>query len=132
MHLFLVPLHSIVGRQPCRHSLCEHLLEHFSLFVTVPEGADIFLFFTAKFIRWHTVRTLMHLIVKWIEKDLNQRMRVGTVHFVFAFDPRLLIVDVTAPLGYIVEVLGRSTEILHPMSVIAVRPIMFFIQDWTE
>lgn len=56
-------------------------------------------------------------------------MRVETVHFVFTFDPRLLIVDLGAPLREVIEVLRRSTEVLHTMGIVAVGPVMFFIEN---
>lgn len=56
-------------------------------------------------------------------------MRVLAVHFVFAFDPRLLVIDLIAPFGQIEVVLGRAAEILHAMRVVAVRPIVLFVQD---
>jgi hypothetical protein len=55
-------------------------------------------------------------------------VRVETIHFVFTFDPRLLVVDLRAPLRYIVEVLRWSAEVLHAVRVVAVRPIVLLIQ----
>lgn len=59
-------------------------------------------------------------------------MRVATVHFVFAVHPGLFIVDLLAPLRLVVIMLGGPSEVLHPMRVVAVAPIVFFIENGAE
>jgi hypothetical protein len=74
----------------------------------------------------------MHLIVQRVEKDLDQRVRVKTVHFVFTFDPGLFVIYLSAPLWQVVKVLWGSTEVLHTVSIVTVGPVMLLVQDWAE
>lgn len=59
-------------------------------------------------------------------------MTVHAIHFVFTFNPRFLIVDLLTPIGQVVEILRRPSEILHPVRVIAVTPVVFLVEDWAE
>ena len=59
-------------------------------------------------------------------------MRIKAIHFVLALNPRLLIVYLCAPLWQVVEVLRGTAEVLHSVRVIAIRPIMFLVQNGAE
>lgn len=74
----------------------------------------------------------MYFVEQRVEQYFDEGVRVQTVHLVLALDPRLLVVNLRAPLGQIIEVLWGPPEILHPVRVITIRPIVLFIEDWTE
>lgn len=91
------------------------------------EGADVLFLFAAELVGRGAVGTLVHLVVQRVKQDLDQRVRIEAVHFVFALDPALFVVDLRAPLGNVVEVLRRPSKVLHAVRVVAVRPVVLFI-----
>lgn len=95
-------------------------------------GAYVFFLFACELVSGGAIWAIMQLVKEWVEEDLDKRVRVLAVHFVFAFDPGLLVVDLIAPLGEVEVVLGRPAEILHAVGVVAVRPIMLLVEDGTE
>ena len=70
--------------------------------------------------------------MKRVEQDLDKRVRVLAIHFVFALDPGLFVVDLTAPLWQVEVVLRRPAEVLHSVGVVAVRPVVLLVEDRAE
>lgn len=127
LHLIFIPVHTVVGWEPRRHALGKALLKLLALFSAVIEGADVLFLFAAELVGRGAVGTLVHLVVQRVKQDLDQRVRIEAVHFVFALDPALFVVDLRAPLGNVVEVLRRPSKVLHAVRVVAVRPVVLFI-----
>lgn len=132
MHLVFIPINPIILRQLAGHSFCELFLIHFSFFVAVAVRANVFLFIASEFVGQSSVRTIVNLIEERIEENLDERVRIHAVHFVFTFEPRLLIVDLRAPLRKVEVILGWPSEILHPVRIVTVRPIMLFVENRTK
>jgi hypothetical protein len=71
----------------------------------------------------------MHFVVKRVEQDFNECVTILAIHLLLALNPALLVIYLAAPFRQIIEVLRGSSEVLHSVSVIAIRPIVLFIKN---
>ena len=95
-------------------------------------GANLLFFFAAKLVLRRSVRAVLLLVSERVIEDLHERVGVIAVHFPFAVHPAVLLVKLGAPLWVVAVLLRRPAEVLHAVRVVAVRPVVLFIQDWTE
>lgn len=130
--LVLVPIHTIVRRKFTWYSFCKGFLKQFALFLTMTVCTNFFLFFTSIFVCCCTIRAIMHFVVKRVEQDFNECVTILAIHLLLALNPALLVIYLAAPFRQIIEVLRGSSEVLHSVSVIAIRPIVLFIKNWAK
>ena len=75
----------------------------------------------------------MHLVVERVEQLLDERVAVLTVEVVWTRVPAAIVLDVGAFLkrAYEVEV-RRSPEVLLPMRIVTLGPLVFLVDNRTE
>ena len=79
---------------------------------------------TLKFIGRRLLRAIRQLVVKWVEKDLDKRVRVVTVQLVLAVLPAAIVAYVRASLRVIEEEIWRPSKVLLPVRVVALGPVV--------
>jgi hypothetical protein len=78
------------------------------------------------------VWAISQLVMQRVEQSLNQRVRVLTLEIVLAVVPAAVVVDVWTPLRVVEIIIGWSSEVLLPMRVVAVAPLVLLIDAWAE
>ena len=74
----------------------------------------------------------MQLVVQWTEQLLDQRVRILTLQEVMTLIPTSIIAHQGTFLHVVEEQVWWSSEILLSMSIIALRPLMLFVDIRTE
>ena len=95
-------------------------------------AAEVQSLFALKLLVWNTVWTWPKLVVEGTEELLNQRMRELTVKIVRALIPTSIILHISAPLQIIEVEMWRSPEVLLPVRVVALGPLMLLVDVRAE
>jgi hypothetical protein len=81
----------------------------------------------AIFISRHSVFAISQFVVKWVKKSLDERVRVGAFKIVFTRVPVAILADRRAFFGLVKEHVGRSSEILLSVRIVALTPFVFLV-----
>jgi len=99
--------------------------------VTVIVSAYFSFFFALIFV-FDSTQAQTNLVVEGIEQELHQVVTLLAIKSVGTLGVSLIKMNIHAPLSPIEEVLRWPSEILKTMCVVADRPVMFFLDLWTE
>jgi hypothetical protein len=118
-------------RQQLRHVF--HSIERvLAIIIRVGKAAELSHLIALELTLTGLVWAISQLVMQRVEQSLNQRVRVLTLEIVLAVVPAAVVVDVWTPLRVVEIIIGWSSEVLLPMRVVAVAPLVLLIDAWAE